>query len=54
MVFLCRLTDPLIEPIRSRLGTVGPVDFSPMVAIVILVVLQSVVNRLLLMVLFRT
>lgn len=40
--FLDRLTEPVLRPIRERLNMNGPVDFSPMVAVLILLVLQQI------------
>jgi len=40
-----RLTEPVLAPIRARLGATGAVDFSPMVAVLILVVLERLVLR---------
>lgn len=39
---LDRLTEPVLRPIRDRLNMNGPVDFSPMVAVLILLVLQQI------------
>jgi len=36
MRFLYNITEPLLAPIRRRLPMVGPLDFSPMVLILIL------------------
>lgn len=44
---LSRLTDPLLEPIRKRLTPLGPVDFSPMVAIILLLLLERALAYLL-------
>jgi YggT family protein len=38
--FIQRITDPILEPIRKTLGIHGGIDFSPLVAILILIVLQ--------------
>jgi YggT family protein len=42
---LRRTTDPIINPIRSLLPDMGPVDFSPMVALLLISLLQNVVAR---------
>lgn len=38
--FLVQLTEPIIAPIRRVLPTAGMIDFSPMVAIILIFVLQ--------------
>ena len=43
---LYSLTEPLLEPIRSVLPPTGMVDFSPMVAFILLVALQQVLSIL--------
>ena len=42
--FLCRVTDPIEAPIRSVMYkySSGPVDFSPMIAILLLMLLKRV------------
>ncbi|HAI21507.1 MAG TPA: YggT family protein [Clostridiales bacterium UBA8153] len=45
--FLQGATDPLLEPIRRLLPASGGLDFSPLVAIVLLQLLRSVVAPLL-------
>lgn len=42
---LCKVTDPIESPIRSMMYkySSGPVDFSPMIAILVLMLLQRVV-----------
>lgn len=37
------VTDPILEPIRRLLPATGPVDFSPMVALLLIYLLQSFV-----------
>ncbi len=34
--FLCRLTDPILAPIRRVIPRIGPFDFSPLVAIILI------------------
>ena len=41
------LTEPVLGPIRRMLPQTGMIDFSPLVVMVILVVIQQVANRLL-------
>ena len=40
-----QVTEPLLGPIRRALPTVGMFDFSPMVAIVVLVIIRAVFVR---------
>jgi len=40
--FFNKITDPLIEPIRSRLPSVGGIDFSPLVALVLIWLLENI------------
>jgi YggT family protein len=47
MQWVYRLTEPVLAPIRSFLPQRGMLDFSPMVAILILYVLQTIVAMLL-------
>ncbi len=42
-----RLTEPILEPIRERLPPMGAVDLSPLVAIILLQVLEALALRLL-------
>ncbi len=44
MDFLLQATDPLLVPLRRLLPRVGMLDFSPMVAIILLDVLRNIVN----------
>jgi YggT family protein len=44
-----RLVDPLLEPIRRNLPTVGMFDFSPLVLIILIQVVDSLLTQLLLM-----
>jgi YggT family protein len=41
-----RLTEPILGPIRSVLPRVGMLDFSPLVAMILLNVLQSILVAL--------
>lgn len=44
--FINRITEPVLKPIRERMPRVfGPVDLSPLVAILAIVFLQSFVVR---------
>ncbi len=48
IVFLDRLVDPLLDPIRRTIRSTGPVDISPLIAILLLYVLEQLVVRALL------
>ena len=39
-----QVTEPMLGPIRRVLPTMGVMDFSPMVAIIVLVVIKEVLN----------
>jgi YggT family protein len=47
MQVIFRLTEPVLAPIRAILPQAGGLDFSPMVAMILLTVLQSVLMMLL-------
>ncbi len=38
--FLSRVTDPVLDPLRRRIPPMGPIDISPIVALLLLRVLQ--------------
>lgn len=40
--FFNKITDPLIEPIRRRLPPVGGIDFSPVVALVLIWLVENI------------
>ncbi|MBC7226950.1 MAG: YggT family protein [Thermoflexales bacterium] len=42
MRFLYAITEPLLAPIRRRLPYMGPVDFSPMVLILLLWLVEQI------------
>ena len=42
--FLVQLTEPIIAPIRRVLPTAGMIDFSPMVALLLIWVLMQLLN----------
>jgi YggT family protein len=46
MDFLLRCTEPVLEPIRRLLPRAGGLDFSPLVAWLLLDVLRALVNQL--------
>ncbi len=45
--FFNKITDPLIEPIRRRLPPVGGVDVSPIVAVLLIWLVESILLALL-------
>lgn len=45
--FLYRITEPVLAPLRSRIPPIGMVDISPLVALLILFVLERIVIALL-------
>lgn len=47
MQVIFRLTEPVLAPIRAILPQGGGLDFSPMVAMILLMILQSVLMMLL-------
>lgn len=46
MEMLRRATDPILNPIRSVLPDLGPIDISPIVAIMLLGLLQKLIVAL--------
>jgi YggT family protein len=52
MRFLIQITEPLLAPIRRNLPAVGGLDFSPMVALLILWAVEMLLQRVLLMLAF--
>lgn len=46
-VFLHEATDPILQPIQQRLRPIGGFDFSPIVAIVLISILESLLLNLL-------
>lgn len=47
VAFLDRATDPILNPIRNVIGSMGPIDISPLVAILLLSLLRHAVIGLL-------
>ena len=45
--WLNRITDPMLEPLRRVIPPIGAMDISPIVALVILQVLQAIVDNFL-------
>ena len=41
-LFLSGVTEPIISPIRRLLPTMGVIDLSPMVAFVVIIILQTI------------
>ena len=48
MIFLTRATDPLLQPFRRIIPMLGPIDISPMAALLVLQALQLFLVRTLL------
>ena len=44
--FVRSVTDPILRPIQSVLPSTGPVDLSPMVALILIYVLQGVIANM--------
>ena len=44
--WIFRLTEPILAPLRRVIPPIGGIDFSPMVALFLLELLHTVVNRL--------
>lgn len=44
--FLYGVTDPIVEPIRKVLPQAGPLDFSLLVAMLLVFALRAILNRL--------
>lgn len=42
---LVQLTEPIIGPIRRAIPSIGMIDISPMVAILVIIVLQQMLSR---------
>ncbi len=51
--FLYRVTEPVLRPIRRRLGVLGGIDFSPMIVILIILLIKYFVIGLLRQLAFR-
>jgi len=48
MQFLIQITEPLLAPIRQNIPSIGGLDFSPMVALLILWFIEQLLRTLLL------
>jgi YggT family protein len=42
--FLVNVTEPIIAPIRRVVPSAGALDFSPMIAVFVLIILRQVLN----------
>ena len=51
--FLGRVTDPVLEPLRRMIPPLGPIDLSPIIALLLLQALQHFLVRTLLDLSFR-
>ena len=47
MKILHMITEPILSPIRSRLPATGMIDFSPMIALIIIIIVQRIARTLL-------
>ena len=47
-VFIHQVTEPVLAPIRRFLPSTGMIDFSPLVALVLVQVVQAILSQLLL------
>ncbi len=43
--FIHQITEPILGPIRRVLPTMGNLDFSPMVAIILLIFVRGIITR---------
>ncbi len=46
VVFLDRITEPILAPLRRIIPRLGMVDITPMVAIIILIVITYLIDRI--------
>jgi YggT family protein len=46
-IFLSRIIGPLLDPIRRILPNTGPIDFSPLVLLILVQILESILVNLL-------
>jgi len=47
-VFIHQVTEPVLAPIRRFLPSTGMIDFSPLIALVLIQVVQAILSQLLL------
>ena len=45
VVFIFRVTEPMLQPIRRFMPRMGVMDLSPMVAIILLIILRAILGR---------
>ena len=45
VVLLNRITDPILQPIRRFVPSIGMMDITPIVALIILQILQALINN---------
>lgn len=46
VVFLDRITEPILAPLRRIIPRLGMVDITPMVAIIILILIANLITRI--------
>ena len=46
-VIIYQVTEPILQPIRRVMPTLGMLDFSPMIAIILITVVQRILSRVL-------
>jgi YggT family protein len=46
-VFLIQITEPILAPLRRIVPAVGMMDITPIVALILLQVLQAIIDRIL-------
>jgi YggT family protein len=51
--FLYSVTEPILAPIRRRMPSMGMFDFSPMIAIIIAIIAQRILESLVISLFFR-
>ena len=44
---LSMITEPILSPIRSRLPSTGMIDFSPMIALILIMIVRKIAETLL-------
>jgi len=46
VVFLDRITEPILAPLRRVIPRIGVIDITPMVAIILLLITASIISRI--------
>lgn len=46
MVFLYRITEPILAPLRRIIPRIGMVDITPVIAIIVLILIPQLLRRL--------